>query len=180
MNKNLLLTCPLLNFKYSKSAFTLIELLVVVLIIGILAAIAVPQYQKAVEKARAIEVVTAVKTLSDAYKRVELATGSHPSSFEELDIDFPGKNIYKREAGGEFMSFSKDWSILMYSVGIAAYYSKEEVRILYVRDTGITWCSTAKGKSDSLCKNIGAKPTDPPTTYCYWGTGDSCLVISRS
>lgn len=49
--------------------FTLIELLVVVIIIGILAGIALPQYIKTVEKARATEAVVVSKAIQDAAQR---------------------------------------------------------------------------------------------------------------
>jgi len=71
----------------SKQAFTLIELLVVVLIIGILAAVAVPQYQKAVTKSRYATLKHLVRSIADAEKRYHLANGTYASDFDELDID---------------------------------------------------------------------------------------------
>lgn len=67
--------------------FTLIELLVVVLIIGILAAIALPQYQKSVEKARATEAVTFLENLNKAEDMHQLATGEFTDNLDDLDID---------------------------------------------------------------------------------------------
>ena len=74
---------------WNNNAFTLIELLVVVLIIGILAAIALPQYQKAVEKARAAEAIATLKYMHDQGVLCELEKGvgeCNGVSNNELDI----------------------------------------------------------------------------------------------
>ncbi len=60
--------------------FTLIELLVVVLIIGILAAVAVPQYQRAVEKSRLTEALMNIKTIQNSIDMFLLENGGFPSS----------------------------------------------------------------------------------------------------
>ena len=67
--------------------FTLIELLVVVLIIAILAAVAVPQYQKAVEKSRATEALSVLKSLWNSANVFFMDTGSWPALINDLDLE---------------------------------------------------------------------------------------------
>ena len=69
--------------------FTLIELLVVVLIIGILTAVAVPQYQKAVVKSRLAILKNLVQTVANAQEVYYLAHGDYATQLSQLDIDIP-------------------------------------------------------------------------------------------
>ena len=73
-----------------KKAFTLIELLVVVLIIGILSAIALPQYEKAVEKARAAEILSNVNALSKTAEMYFLSGRTDRINVHDLEIELSG------------------------------------------------------------------------------------------
>ena len=70
--------------------FTLVELLVVVLIIGILAAVALPQYAKAVEKARMAEAIMIVEKIAQANDLYKMENGNYTNNINDLGIEFTG------------------------------------------------------------------------------------------
>ncbi|WP_428898381.1 type II secretion system protein G [Parelusimicrobium proximum] len=158
-----------------KRGFTLIELLVVVLIIAILAAVALPQYTKAVEKSRATEALLLGKALRGAMDRYYLQNDSWPTSFKELDVEIPGDaesasgwSAQKMVQGGKFVAHAGNaGQVLMDRAGNYRY------TLLFLPD-GSVYCggSTSEtmqvdgSKKDSqLCQALGGK--EHAYTGCY-------------
>ena len=77
----------------NKKGFTLLELLVVVLIIGILAAIALPQYQLAIDKTKFANLQEMASSIKKAYKHYFLIHNTATKNFDDLDLDFPSTAI---------------------------------------------------------------------------------------
>ena len=70
-------------------AFTLIELLVVILIIGVLAAIALPRYHVLVRKSELVSLLPLLNRVIQSEERYFLSNGKYADSLEELDISMP-------------------------------------------------------------------------------------------
>lgn len=96
----------------NKRGFTLIELLVVVLIIGILSAVALPQYTKAVAKSRFTQMQTAGKSLKDAMEVYYMANGNYPYYWNQLDITYPGCT---ESPTGLYMLWCDNFAVDMFS-----------------------------------------------------------------
>ncbi len=159
-------------------AFTLIELLVVVLIIGILSAIALPQYKIAVERARATEALVLLKSLKEAQDVYELSNFTRTiSSLENLDVDIPGtdtdpivgrKNVSFRQlknfqvgvlGGVNPHAFRVSNGKLLYTL---AYYGTVYDENENALPSGHYFCHVENGGDSnyiSVCKSLGGVPS---------------------
>ena len=139
----------------NSSAFTLIELLVVVLIIGILAAVALPQYQKAVEKTRAVEAALVIKTLTAASSVYYLANGSYTDmSLENLDVDIKAQTLqnFDLHLGGSRIYSPTHADIYMPRRGKPYFLTG------VLRDGKLSrrYCQTSSDEYVEICKALGA------------------------
>ncbi len=90
--------------------FTLIELLVVVLIIGILAAVALPQYKVAAAKSRVSTMLALAKAVADAQEVYYLAHGKYATEVSSLDIDIPSECTKIEREGDELFTCGKNFT----------------------------------------------------------------------
>ena len=149
--------------------FTLIELLVVVLIISILAAVAVPQYQKAVVKSKYMSLKPLVRSAVDAQRRYYLENGKYASYFEDLDIALPTPTSSFFQANSHYYQYP--WGQLIIDTASAVGFVNTNFRIRYeMYFDGKQQCMVDKTYKigQEICKADSGR-TSPSQTY---GTND--------
>ena len=140
--------------------FTLIELLVVVLIIGILAAVALPKYEFAVEKSRATEAVIMLKKISENAQMCILAGDPQLKNCDFLeDTGLPenGEGKYYRFYGStNIFGADRVNGPFSYRVGLAPDFLKEVTPL--ISDAPVRYCAPLDEKSKKFCKALSGQP----------------------
>lgn len=153
--------------------FTLIELLVVVLIIGILSAVALPQYEKAVRKARITEARTVLNALVKAEDLHILANGEPVwSSWDEFDITVPTETkdwIFEQEecVGGSagigcgVLATPKKESGYQIESWSVNYDGGPKENAL----AGKMFCAAGDANGHKICRGLGTVLASDPNRY---------------
>ena len=145
-----------------KKGFTLVELLVVVLIIGILSAVALPQYRVAVMKSRYATIQSNVKTIRDLFEVYYMANGEYPTKFSDAGAEISGCVESKM---GNILHCGKIYyeisNPVIYGVIIdgGTHSLTYTLGLAHTEYAGKIFCQSYEGHdiADKVCKSMGGK-----------------------
>ena len=169
----------------NKKAFTLIELLVVVLIIGILAAVALPQYQVAVLKSRTAELLLLSSEIKRAEEIYYLANNQYTCDIEELDYQVAASKIsdsptiYELGNGNRIVLYGQGSVVvgIPAQIGLSLLYDYTTIDTSLNKKDTICYAYTKAAKQ--VCKSLGGQ-IKANSTSCTAAVGEdlSCYMYT--
>ena len=153
--------------KNKRNGFTLIELLVVVLIIGILAAVALPQYQKAVRKSRMVAIRSIMSAVEKSMKVYLLENGMPDKDVPWTDLDIDVTNVCESigKKSSHYRCTGKNFYLYPPGYGPSEVADRENLIALLALFQGNN--SSAFGGSNVELE-IGMDPDGTTYKYCIY------------
>ncbi len=107
-----------------EQGFTLVELAVVVVIIGVLAAFAVPKFLTSVERSKAAESFQYLSTIQTAQERYHARQGTYADDIAKLDVELPVLEYFETTGIDESdpTTLQTSWSATLTRKGASAGY----------------------------------------------------------
>ena len=164
----------------NNKGFTLIELLVGVLIIGILAAVALPQYKVAVLKSRLATYMPLVKSIHQAEEAYYLENGEYTYDLTALAIEIPAENCtyVTNDQYGRFYKCPGPNKIGTWNGPSSAQWQTDEIAyIQWFKDfssselefsKGDIFCYSRTETARKVCQSLGAGTEYESTTGWKW------------
>ena len=136
-----------------KKGFTLIELLVVVLIIGILAAIALPMYNKAVMRSRFAALMPIAKAMADSNEAYYLEHGQYASNPQDLPVQ--GQSDYPEGTSVDLVSDEDYAYTMVYNEANLPDHNYLAFQKHSPKFAGTTMCEARDEEAGKVCLALG-------------------------